>query len=171
MSRVPIPQVENHPSLDQRIVNPRNGRLECVAVNLEAVYPDPCDPTVEYCFEELRAARQGWLQRKWQRSSSLRHSSPQKQREPLEDSPLKALNIRPQPGQTRSHAPQTVPLNDDNDENADPNVDHANIKYKSVQKTRKKDEDDNKTRKIRVRELKSETQTSKSRAKRELHRD
>ncbi|THX09772.1 hypothetical protein D6D13_05918 [Aureobasidium pullulans] len=43
----------------------RTGRPECVFVNLEAVYPDPTDPSVEFCFEELRARHRGWLDRDW----------------------------------------------------------------------------------------------------------
>lgn len=46
-------------------MNQRTGRMERVAVNLEAVYPDPTNPAVELCFEELRAAKRGWLQRDW----------------------------------------------------------------------------------------------------------
>jgi checkpoint serine/threonine-protein kinase len=34
-------------------------------VNLEAVYPDPEDPTSEMSLEELRATHRGWLQKKW----------------------------------------------------------------------------------------------------------
>lgn len=34
-------------------------------MNLEAVYPDPTNPAVELCFEELRAAKRGWLHRDW----------------------------------------------------------------------------------------------------------
>lgn len=34
-------------------------------MNLEAVYPNPADPTQEFCFEELRAQHRGWLDRKW----------------------------------------------------------------------------------------------------------
>jgi checkpoint serine/threonine-protein kinase len=41
--------------------NPKNGRLECVFVNLEAVYPDVESGSAEYCFEELRARHRGWL--------------------------------------------------------------------------------------------------------------
>lgn len=60
-----FPQMENHPSQDQRVVNPRTGKIERVFVNLEAVYPEPNNPGVEFCFEELRAARRGWLQQDW----------------------------------------------------------------------------------------------------------
>ena len=164
ISRVPVPRVANHPSLDQRVVNPRNGRLECVAVNLEAVYPDPQNPKVEYCFEELRAARRGWLQRDWMNSTSLSSPSPTQNRAPLTESPRKELNQRSDEfdvGSAKSNAPMTVPLNDQNDENAPPLSQSSAPKQTTSRKPTLKD-DDNKTRKIRVRELKNETQTSKS---------
>ncbi|WPH00073.1 Hypothetical protein R9X50_00289600 [Acrodontium crateriforme] len=45
----------------QCVRNPRSGRMECVFVNLEAVYPNPGQrPSVEYCFEELRALHRRW---------------------------------------------------------------------------------------------------------------
>ncbi|KAH0294058.1 hypothetical protein M436DRAFT_46685 [Aureobasidium namibiae CBS 147.97] len=49
----------------QRVINLKTGRPECVFVNLEAVYPNPSDPSVEFCFEELRARHRGWLDRDW----------------------------------------------------------------------------------------------------------
>lgn len=45
----------------QCVLNPKNGRLECVFVNLNAVYPKQRDASSEYCFEELRARHRGWL--------------------------------------------------------------------------------------------------------------
>ena len=168
MSHVPMPRVENHPSLDQKVVNPRTGKLECVAVNLEAVYPDPQDPSIEFCFEELRAAKHGWLQRDWRRATSPRRAaSPQwispekKQRSPLKESPHKQLKARPDDfddGAVKGNAPQVVRLNDENDENAPPQTASPGFKHTSGRKKQK--DDDNKTRKIKVRELKSETQTS-----------
>lgn len=49
----------------QCVRNPKNGRLECVFVNLEAVYPQ--SEKAEYCFEELRAKHRGWLNKDWRR--------------------------------------------------------------------------------------------------------
>ena len=45
---------------EQCVVNPKTGRLECVFVNLEAVYPEG-NGGAEYCFEELRARHRGWM--------------------------------------------------------------------------------------------------------------
>ncbi|KAE8373093.1 Mad3/BUB1 homology region 1-domain-containing protein [Aspergillus bertholletiae] len=46
-------------------VNPRTGRRERVFVNLDAVYPDYTNPNIEVSFEELRAMRRGWMDKKW----------------------------------------------------------------------------------------------------------
>ncbi|KAF2206418.1 hypothetical protein CERZMDRAFT_8445, partial [Cercospora zeae-maydis SCOH1-5] len=47
----------------QCVFNEKTGRLECVYVNLEAVYPETGNLAVEYCFEELRARHRGWMDR------------------------------------------------------------------------------------------------------------
>lgn len=52
------------------MINPKTGRPERVFVNLDAVYPKANDSTVEMSFEELRAAKRGWLSKTRQRSSS-----------------------------------------------------------------------------------------------------
>ncbi|KAI5257525.1 hypothetical protein E4T42_01019 [Aureobasidium subglaciale] len=56
---------ESSKHASQRVINMKTGRPECVFVNLEAVYPDPSNPSVEFCFEELRARHRGWLHRDW----------------------------------------------------------------------------------------------------------
>ncbi|KAK3724398.1 protein kinase [Vermiconidia calcicola] len=48
----------------QCVRNPKTGRMECVFVNLEAVYPDIGKKPTEYCFEELRARHRGWLSKR-----------------------------------------------------------------------------------------------------------
>ena len=47
------------------MTNPRTGKIERVFVNLEAVYPNPNDPNEEISFEELRAQSRGWLNKDW----------------------------------------------------------------------------------------------------------
>lgn len=47
------------------MVNPKTGKAERVFVNLEAVYPNPNEPTLEFSFEELRAINRGWAGRDW----------------------------------------------------------------------------------------------------------
>ncbi|KAE8350022.1 Mad3/BUB1 homology region 1-domain-containing protein [Aspergillus coremiiformis] len=46
-------------------INPRTGRRERVFVDLGAVYPDDRDPSIEVSFEELRAIRRGWMDKQW----------------------------------------------------------------------------------------------------------
>jgi checkpoint serine/threonine-protein kinase len=46
-------------------VNPRTGRRERVFVDLESVYPDPSNPAHEVSFEELRALKRGWMSKNW----------------------------------------------------------------------------------------------------------
>jgi checkpoint serine/threonine-protein kinase len=50
------------------VKNPKTGRLECVFVNLEAVYPRSGGSS-EYSFEELRARHRGWMDKEWPRES------------------------------------------------------------------------------------------------------
>ena len=52
-------------SVQQQTVNARTGKIERVFVNLEAVYPDPEDTKQEFSFEELRAKHRGWLDMQW----------------------------------------------------------------------------------------------------------
>jgi checkpoint serine/threonine-protein kinase len=54
----------------QCVKNPKTGRLECVFVNLEAVYSQAKDSKSEYSFEELRARHRGWTDRQWSRECS-----------------------------------------------------------------------------------------------------
>ena len=51
----------------QCVNNPKTGRLECVFVNLEAVYSQSSGSKSEYSFEELRARHRGWTDREWSR--------------------------------------------------------------------------------------------------------
>ena len=67
-SNIQPPRKETPQHHVREAINPRTGRRERVFVNLEAVYPDYKNPTHEVCFEELRAASRGWLQKDWSKS-------------------------------------------------------------------------------------------------------
>ena len=41
--------------------------MERVAVDIESIYPKFPNENIEFCFEELRAARRGWTDRDWRR--------------------------------------------------------------------------------------------------------
>lgn len=56
-------------------VNPRTGRRERVFVDLEAVYPDCRNPAHEVSFEELRAIKRGWMDKKWRHKEPLQQIS------------------------------------------------------------------------------------------------
>ena len=64
VSNTTLPQDIPKP-YDSRVIRCHNGRTERVFVNLDALYPNPDDPTEEMSIEEVRAAHRGWLDRKW----------------------------------------------------------------------------------------------------------
>lgn len=55
------------PSNLRDTVNPRTGKVERVFVDLEAIYPDPHNPKAEMSLEELRAQKRGWMDINWSR--------------------------------------------------------------------------------------------------------
>lgn len=56
----------------QQVTNPRTGKIERVFVNLDAVYPkDMRDINCEMSFEELRAKSRGWFDRDWAAENRL----------------------------------------------------------------------------------------------------
>jgi len=112
------PHVENHPSQDQRVVNLRTGKIERVFVDLEAVYPELSNPSVEYSFEELRAAKRGWLQHDWRAQKEVKKELEQP---PLVISNSFSVPIEPLPPaeliQVTRAALQNIPLESLNEEN------------------------------------------------------
>ncbi len=64
-SQKPLPKESSNFAGQQQTTNPKTGKVERVFVNLEAVYPNPENPAEEYSFEELRARSRGWLDRDW----------------------------------------------------------------------------------------------------------
>lgn len=57
------------PTLPPPVVNSKTGKPERVFVNLEAVYPNSADPSVEMSFDELRAVHRGWADKNWREES------------------------------------------------------------------------------------------------------
>lgn len=47
------------------MTNAKTGKIERVFVDLDAVYPNADNPDEEMSFEELRAQSRGWLNRDW----------------------------------------------------------------------------------------------------------
>ncbi|CEN62000.1 Putative Spindle assembly checkpoint protein SLDA [Aspergillus calidoustus] len=61
-------ELQSKPVPEHRIreaINPRTGRRERVFVDLDAVYPDYKNPNHEVSFEELRAIKRGWMDMDW----------------------------------------------------------------------------------------------------------
>lgn len=71
------------PASDQVIVNPQTGKRERVFVNLRALYPSPDEPGSELSFEEVWAARRGWLDKIWEYEEEQHHQPVQVELVPL----------------------------------------------------------------------------------------
>ncbi|PWY78248.1 hypothetical protein BO70DRAFT_317027 [Aspergillus heteromorphus CBS 117.55] len=127
-------------------INPRTGRRERVFVNLDAVYPDYKDPNNEVSFEELRAINRGWMDKDWRAHKK----------------PLKQISGNATSADLPSENPLEHGLENDlpaqfnrkltvkDTDNRDAERAHASQEGKS-----------GKSRKLKVREVKGETQTIK----------
>lgn len=169
-------ETSNHES--QRVINPKTGRAECVFVNLEAVYPDPRDPSLEFCFEELRARQRGWLERDWalDRATTRLDSPKAPERKPKKHHGFEIFEdptqSEPLPLPQVVQVPDVVGIdtslkvlkihdeNAENNENAPPSKEEV-----ALAKRLRREERANKTRRIKVMEVehvKKETQTGMS---------
>ena len=123
-------------------------------VDLESIYPTGDEKSgVEFCFEELRARRRGWLDMDWSKQrktnpvdrpgsadSKESDSSPSHRKATSSSAALLAQSLE-----------RLVPLQDEN-------TAAVTLQLKSTKKARKADRD-NRTRRIRVMEVRAETQT------------
>jgi len=161
----------------QCVRNPKNGRLECVFVNLEAVYPQASGSESEYSFEELRARHRGWTGQQWSREGTAAKGGSQKgfKIHLDEDTAPKPKqrgfkifeDVSSEPGPSNSPqqnkvvvetSSKTLALNDENDENAPP----AQPTEAEIRKKMRREERANRTRKIQVmdvKHIKNETKT------------
>lgn len=158
-----FPQSTSHSSTnefvrDQQTVNPRTGKHERVFVNLEAIYPNPNDPGEEYCFEELRAAARGWLSRTWTKQIPL--EPPKSIRPKPLSSDTTAILVplaRADDGEKIAiHLQESLVLSDENAPITSTRRNEAEVARRI-----RREEKANRTRKIKVREVKAETQTSR----------
>ncbi|KAL4784323.1 Mad3/BUB1 homology region 1-domain-containing protein [Aspergillus varians] len=145
-------EIQSKPVPEHRVreaTNPRTGRRERVFVDLDAVYPDYKNPNVEVSFEELRAIRRGWMDKDWRalkeplkqisgNATQLESNSPK----PSEHEVDKVL-----PREFR----QKLTLKDTDD--------HA--LNQPIDSDKAQDVKAGKARKLKVREVKAETQTIK----------
>jgi len=92
--------------MEQIVHNAKIGRLECVFVNLEAVYSETGNLSVERSFEELRAQRRGWLEKRWERPRRKQPTKPHAPRferdhdvqldiQPQQDTPIERETDKP----------------------------------------------------------------------------
>lgn len=145
-----------------RIVPSKAGKVERVFVNLELVYPNPSDPSEEYCFEELRAASRGWLERDWRKEGRESRSKPKQQRPrmPATESTTTLIPLAGgDPSDDRklaNHVAKDLVLRD---ENGKP----LPVRSRDQEAARRfqREERANRTRKIKLQESRAETQTSK----------
>lgn len=143
-----MPFQSSHP--DQATVNPKTGRIDKVFVNLDAVYPNLKDQSLEMSFEELRAARRGWNSKVWTRPGLTLPSKDsvngQKQKS--------GISIF-QDSQTTEDLSQSI--------QAKPSLeDNTTQSQGSVEGKGSQNEKPAKTKRFKIREISQETQTSKS---------
>ncbi|PGH05030.1 BUB protein kinase [Helicocarpus griseus UAMH5409] len=141
--------ISNHipsPRNDKETVNPRTGRVERVFVNLEAIYPDPENPLVEISLEELRASSRGWLDKDWSRH---------------EKDPLKEIsgNVPYRDQSPQQHGPDGM------EKNISAQLQEKLVIYEDpqpVEDAQVVDGKGPKSRRLKVREVRGETQTIKT---------
>ncbi|RAL16397.1 putative checkpoint protein kinase (SldA) [Aspergillus homomorphus CBS 101889] len=127
-------------------INPRTGRRERVFVNLDAVYPEYKNPNHEVSFEELRAINRGWMKKDWRvRKAPLREIPGNANAEIAPENPLEVGIENELPAEFKQKL--TVK---DRDTHAQEQA-GAN----TVQENKAK------ARKMKMREVKQETQTIK----------
>lgn len=137
-------------------------KVERVFVNLELVYPNRDNPAEEYCFEELRAASRGWLQRNWREdgghaATRLSRSRPKM---PAKEStttlvPLAGGETSDEERSSRGMQGKLA-LGDENNPSLSASTDEQ-----EAAKRFRREERANKTRRIQMKEAKAETQTSR----------
>ncbi|KKK19732.1 hypothetical protein ARAM_006921 [Aspergillus rambellii] len=151
-SDLPVKEnIQSDPVPEHRVreaINPRTGRKERVFVNLDAVYPDYKNANHEVSFEELRAIKRGWMDKTWR----------------TQKAPLKTISGN------SSHDPHLDKENGQGLHGGLPEQFNQKLTLKEVdsqasrQNTELDPAHDSRTarpRKLKVREVKAETQTIK----------
>ncbi|KAL9021460.1 MAG: hypothetical protein Q9185_001357 [Variospora sp. 1 TL-2023] len=134
----------------QQTTNPKTGKVERVFVNLEAVYPSPNNPAQELSFEELRAKSRGWLDRNWAAERSREQHREQSELEQAAKT-LSLDTLEPEPSMTEPYkAAETS-------ENTTEQLIEAAAVEDVTRGTKAR-----KSRRPKVMEVKSETQTIKT---------
>ena len=153
-------------------MNPKTGKTECVFVDLEAVYPNISDPmAAEFSFEELRAKHRGWMEYDW--AAIRKKEEMKKSQVDAENRRHDKQSITKEPKQragsatdkSRREGPAqalTAGIEENlvlNDENTPPS--QTDIEKVNLAKKIRREERANRTRKIKVMEVRGATQTSR----------
>ena len=153
-------------------MNPKTGKPECVFVDLEAVYPNISDPmAAEFSFEELRAKHRGWMEYDWAAirkkeemkksqagAENRRHDKQSIMKEPKQRAgPVTDKSRRE--GRVQALAAgieENLVLNDENTPPSQTDIEKVNLAKKI-----RREERANRTRKIKVMEVRGATQTGR----------
>lgn len=151
-------------------MNPKTGKTECVFVDLEAVYPSISDPmAAEFSFEELRAKHRGWMEYDWaairKKEEMKKSQAGAENRRHDKQSIMKQPKQRAGPVTDKSRREERVQalaagieenlvLNDENTPPSQTDIEKVNLAKKI-----RREERANRTRKIKVMEVRGATQT------------
>ena len=131
-------------------MNSKTGRPERVFVNLEAVYPNPTNPSEEFSFDELRAAHRGWTGKTWasRRKSALQEVSGNARETPS----MTPDNLTDTPSRSNG-LPKKVVLEDNENGQQSESAEFQQSQSGLVHSVRQ--------RRTKIKEVKQETQTSR----------
>ncbi|KAL2362440.1 hypothetical protein RJZ56_004659 [Blastomyces dermatitidis] len=144
VNNIPLPRNEKEST------NPRTGKVERVYVNLEAIYPDPENPLVEMSLEELRAFSRGWMDKDW----SKQEIEPLKEisaNVPYRDPPTYGHGEDGMAKNMSTQLKDKLVIHEQSPQPGDPQGVEVN-----------RDGKGSKSRRLKVREIKGETQTVKT---------
>lgn len=143
-----IKKADTTPTIPRPGVNCKTGKAERVFVNLEAVYPNPADHAEEMSFDELRAIRRGWADKDWRKENmtTLQAISGNAERSPpsLDNVCMEKLSIAFE---------EKVSLDGNETSQQSTPAREGQSPSQKIKPTKQK--------KIKIREIKQETQTGK----------
>lgn len=141
-------------------MNPKTGRKERVFVSLASVYPSS-DPSAEYCFEELRARHRGWFDIDWAAERRKEEAEAREKALAVDAAAKEVLIAKSEKPKPKTESKIKILRDTDvvalNDENSPPSQEE--LEKAALRKKQRREERANRTRKIRVMEVREETQT------------
>lgn len=136
------------PTLQPPVVNSKTGKPERVFVNLEAVYPNSANPAEEMSFDELRAIHRGWADKDWRKQSMKT---------------LEAIsrNVQRSPPSLSNAAIDSLSRDLEKKATIDENIISQQSTPTSGSQNQSQEMKPSKQKRMKIREIKQETQTSK----------